>query len=114
LETEQKLKEILENKPKRKSRLEEDSIIDWDLIGSFVISAIVHIIVFSSLWLVLFHYNESHYRQLVKSIGKKPHADIIFHLVPGTDKDGEIGFKETKQFIEQLEVIKPDSEINKD
>lgn len=79
--------EIPTIKRKPKSKLEDDSFIDWDFICSFAISLIAHAIIFGSLWMTIITLYPEAYNKAINSV-KHP-KDLIFTLIPDVKKDGE-------------------------
>lgn len=58
----------------------KDKFFDIELIYSFFISAILHVLLVSTFLFLLWSYFDDSYKQLAKSIFIKP--DIIFNLKP--------------------------------
>jgi len=96
---EEKLKNILQNKPQQKSKLEEDPFIDWDMVASFIVSAIFLSIVFLSLWVLIMSHFESSYIKTASQLKRKDHPDLVFKLIPGPVKRGEFSLKDAKKFF---------------
>ncbi|MEW5819963.1 MAG: hypothetical protein AB1782_07205 [Cyanobacteriota bacterium] len=83
---------------KFKSRLEEDSFIDWNLVISLVISIIVHLVLFYYVWILILNYFGDSYKQVINALNKRP--DIILRLQPGQTEKGEMSFKNFQKFLE--------------
>lgn len=93
------------NKPK--SKLEEDSFIDWEMIYSFLISAVLHfILIFFALNIIWLYYGDS-YNQLAHKIRKKPFKDLVFHLIPGNTKKGEMNYQDLIKAYTSIPKEKP-------
>ena len=80
-----------------KSKLEDESFIDLEMIYSFGISVVLHIVIFYLLWqCILINWGNS-YKHIIQEINKTP--DLIFRLAPGKEKKGEYSFEETKKIF---------------
>lgn len=104
--TEKDLQNILENKPERKSKLEEDSFIDLEMVYSFIISLITHVLILSSIWVFITYNYGSSYQKIVEQIKKQPYVDLIFNLIPGKSKKGEFSLKEAEDLFKLKEIQK--------
>lgn len=89
---------------KKPSKLEEDSFIDWDVIYSFCISSIIHIIILVSLWgLIMNIYGEA-YNKRTHKIKKKPNGDIVIKLSPTTTSKTTFNNKKVEYFYRNLNI----------
>lgn len=70
---------LLKRQKKQPSKLEDDSIIDWEIIPDFIASALFHIFLAWILWSLLLIYYEPSYNKMTTT---KKIKDIVFYLKP--------------------------------
>lgn len=95
----QNIPELPVIKRKPKSKLEDESFIDWDFIYSFGISLVFHAVIFGSLWLIIINLYPDTYNKIVNSTKSIHPKDLIFTLIPNVKKDGEYSLDDAEKIF---------------
>lgn len=81
---------------KEKSKLEDDSFIDLEMIYSVGISVILHVVIFYLIWNVIIDLYGPSYAKVAKKLNVQP--DIVFRLSPDKPQKGEFSFEDAQKF----------------